>query len=169
MVFRGFLAIAGLIATLFLAQWFEHGEYYDPWSGRRHCAAEPAEIAAWAQNYRGNQAADAAKLGQWLNGHAEDVNHLYGPFCQAPLHTAAQFGRDDLAEMLIARGADLATGDAPRRNTALHLAAQYGHVAVARVLVTRGANVNAPNRYGRTALHDAVAGLESPSNIEGRI
>src|SRR5262245_7903981 len=169
MLFRGLLAIAGLIATLLLAQWFEHGEYYDPWSGRRHCAAEPAEIAAWAQNYRARQATDAANLAQWLNGHAGDVNHLYGAFCQTPLHTAARFGRDDLAELLIARGADSGTGDAPARNTALHLAAQYGNVDVARVLVTRGANVNAPNRYGRTALHDAVAGLEAPSNLEGRI
>lgn len=169
MPFRGFLAIAGVIAAVLLARWFEQGDYRDPWSGRRHCAAPPAEVSAWAQTSRARQASDAANLERWLNGHTEDVNHLYGPFCQAPLHTAARFGRDDLAELLIARGADVGTGDAPRRNTALHVAAQYGHADVARVLVTRGADVNAPSRYGGTALHEAVAGLEAPSNLEGRI
>lgn len=169
MLFRGFLAIAGLIATLLLAQWFEHGEYYDPWSGRRHCAAEPAAIKTWSYTNRARQPADSTGLDRWAKANAEDVNHLYGAFCWTPLHTAARFGREDLAELLIAAGADVRTGDAPARNTALHLAAQYGNVAVARVLLTRGANVNAPNRYGRTALHDAVAGLAAPSNIDGRI
>jgi ankyrin repeat protein len=169
MLFRGFLAIAGLIAAVLLAQWFEEADYYDPWRGRRHCAAEPAAIAAWSQNGRARQAADTANLAQWLNDHAGDVNHLYGAFCQTPLHTAARFGRDDLAELLITRGADLAAGDEPARNTALHVAAQYGNVAVARVLVTRGANVNAPNKYGRTSLHDAVSGLGGTSDLEGRL
>ena len=169
MLFRGFLAIAGLLAAVLLARWFEQGDYYDPYNGRRHCAAPPAEIAAWSQTGRARQAADAANLGQWLNDHAGDVNHLYGAFCWTALHTAARFGRDDLAELLIARGADLAAGDEPARNTALHIAAQYGNVAVARVLVTRGANVNAPNKYGRTSLHDAVSGLAGTSDLEGRL
>jgi ankyrin repeat protein len=94
---------------------------------------------------------------------------LYGAFCWTPLHTAARFGRDDLAELLIARGADLEAGDEPARNTALHIAAQYGNVAVARVLITRGANVNAPNKYGRTSLHDAVSGLAGTSDLDGRL
>jgi ankyrin repeat protein len=37
------------------------------------------------------------------------------------------------------------------------------------VLVTRGANVNAPNKYGRTSLHDAVSGLSGTSDLEGRL
>ena len=169
MLFRGFLAIAGLVAAVVLARWFEEGDYYDPWNGRRHCAAEPAAIAAWSQNGRTRQAADPANLAQWLNDHAGDVNHLYGAFCRTPLHTAARFGRDDLAELLIARGADVGAPDEPARNTALHIAAQYGNVAVARVLLTRGANVNAANKYGRTSLHDAVSGLAGTSDLEGRL
>ena len=169
MIFRGFLAIAGLIAAVLMARWFEEGDYRDPWSGRRHCAAPPQAIAAWSKTGRGLQAADAAGLEQWLNEHDDDVNRLYGAFCWTPLHTAARFGRDDLAELLIARGADVAAGDEPARNTALHIAAQYGNAAAARVLVTRGANVNAPNKYGRTSLHDAVSGLSGTSDLEGRL
>ena len=169
MLFRGLLAIAGLIAAVLLARWFEEGDYYDPWNGRRHCAAEPAEIAAWSQNGRARQDADTANLARWLKDHAGDVNHLYGAFCLTPLHTAARFGREDLAELLIAGGADLGAGDEPARNTALHIASQYGNAAAARVLVTGGANVNAPNKYGRTPLHDAVSGLAGTSDLEGRL
>jgi ankyrin repeat protein len=169
MLFRGFLAIAGLIAAVLLARWFEEGDYYDPYNGRRHCAAPPAAIAAWSQTGRARQARDAAGLQQWLSEHGDDVNQLYGAFCSTPLHTAARFGRDDLTELLITHGADLGAGDGPARNTALHIAAQYGNVTVARVLVARGANVDAPNKYGRTPLHDAVSGLAGTSDLEGRL
>ena len=169
MLFRGLLAIAGLIVAILLARWFEGGDYYDPYYGRRHCAAAPTAIQSWSQTGRARQATDLANLEQWLKEHPGDVNRLYGAFCLTPLHTAARFGRDDLAEVLIDRGADVGAGDEPARNTALHIAAQYGNVAVARVLVTRGANVNAPNKYGRTSLHDAVSGLAGTSDLEGRL
>jgi ankyrin repeat protein len=169
MLFRALLALAGLIAAVLLARWFEEGDYYDPYYGRRHCAAAPAAVQSWSQNGRARQAADTANLEQWLKAHAEDVNHLYGAFCLTPLHTAARFGRDDLAELLITRGADVAAVDEPARNTALHVAAQYGNAAVAEVLVTRGADVNAPNKYGRTALHDAASGLAGTSDLQGRL
>jgi len=164
MLFRAMLALAGLIAAVLFARWFEEGDYYDPYNGRRHCAAAPAAVQGWSQNGRTRQAADAANLEQWLKEHAADVNHLYGAFCLTPLHTAARFGRDDLAELLIARGADVAAVDEPARNTALHIAAQYGSLAVARVLVARGANVNAPNKYGRTPLDEASAPYDNRAN-----
>ena len=169
MLFRGFLAIASLIAAVLLGRWFQEGDYHDPWSDRHHCAAPPAAIKAWSLTGRARQPADTATLQEWLNRHADDVNRLYGAFCWTPLHTAARFGRDDLAELLIRGGADVGAGDDPAHNTALHIAAQYGNVDVARVLVTRGANVNAPNKYGRTSLHDAVSGLAGTSDLEGRL
>ncbi len=169
MLYRALLAIAGLIVAVLLARWFEEGDYSDPYSGRRHCAAPPAAIKTWSLTGRARQAADAANLEQWLKEHAEDINQLYGAFCWTPLHTAARFGREDLAEVLIARGADVAAGDEPSGNTALHIAAQYGNVAVARGLVARGADVNARNKHGRTPLHDAVSGLAGTSDLDGRL
>ena len=108
-------------------------------------------------------------LNRWLDEHPDQANRLFGAFCWAPLHSAARFGREDLAELLIARGADVRTPDEPSGSTALHLAAQYGEAGVAKVLVAKGADVNAKTKFGKTPLHDAVDGLGGTSNLEGRV
>ena len=164
------LLVGGLlIFAVLLARWFEEGDYYDPVRGRHHCAAPPSAIKDWSYTLRARKPSDLANLDRWLQRHPDQMNRLFGAFCLTPLHTAARFGRDDLAERLIAAGAEVRTPDEPGGNTALHVAAQYGQAAVATVLVARGADVNAANRHGRTPLHDAVSGLAGTSDLEGRI
>ena len=92
------------------------------------------------------------------------LNQLFGAFCLAPLHTAARFGREDLAELLLVRG-----------RTPLHDAV-YGHagtsdlegrVAVVKLLLTRGADINARERGNNwTPLDYALAGSANPANGE---
>ena len=166
---RVVLAAVLLAFAILAARWMEGGDYYDPLRGRRHCAAPPSAIKDWSSTGRTRRPTDSTNLSRWLQQNPDEVNRLFGPFCQAPLHLAARFGREDLAELLIARGADVRAADEPAGQTALHLAAQYGQAAVAATLVARGADVNARTKGGRTPLHDAAFGLAGTSDIEGRV
>ncbi len=164
------LAIGGLILVVLVARWFEKGDYFDPLRQRHHCGDAPSEIKDWAYTNRTRRGSDLTNLDRWLQQHPDQINRLFGTFCQAPLHTAARFGREDLAELLISRGADVRARDERGGSTPLHLAAQHGHAIVAALLVKRGADVNAVTiGRGRTPLHDAVDGLAGTSDLEGRI
>jgi ankyrin repeat protein len=161
-----FVALASAIAAV---RWIEEGDYYDPFRGRRHCAATPPAVARWAATARAPQPGDQADLGQWLDEHAADINRLFGAFCLSALHTAARFGRDDLVALLVTRGADVHVRNEPRAQTPLHLAAQYGHEAVAARLLSSGADANATTKFGRTALHEAAFGLAGTAVASGRL
>ena len=61
---------------------------------------------------------------------------------ETPLHMAARFGQSQVAELLIAEGADVnAKNDEGK--TALHEAAVNGHKEIAQLLIAKGADVNA--------------------------
>jgi len=169
MIKRALLAVGVLTFAVLLARWFEEGEYYDPIRGRRHCAAPPSAIKDWAYTNRTRQPVDLVNLDRWLRQHPNQVNRLFGAFCASPLHMAARFGREDVAELLLNRGADVHVRDEPAGSTALHLAALHGHIAVATVLVTRSADVRAATKFGRTPLHDAAFGVGGTSDLEGRL
>jgi hypothetical protein len=163
------MAAAALVFAIMLARFFEGGDYYDPARGRRHCGAPPQEIKSWSYTSRTQRPEDQAGLEQWLQKEPDQVNQLFGAFCHSALHTAARFGRQDLAALLITRGANVNVGTDPNGDTPLHLAAQYGHASVAAVLVSRGADVNAATTFGRTPLHDAAFGQAGTSDLDGRV
>ncbi len=68
-----------------------------------------------------------------------------------PLHLAAARGHKDVAELLLAHGADVSAknnvGDTP-----LELAAAKDHADVVELLLANNADVNAKNNYGQTPL-----------------
>ena len=70
-----------------------------------------------------------------------------------PLHTAARFGHKEVAELLIAKGADV--NAAVDGITPLHFAVARGHKEVAELLIAKGADVNAKNDGGETPLDGA--------------
>lgn len=71
------------------------------------------------------------------------------------LMLAAWYGREDIAGMLIAKGADLdAASEAG--DTALMFATAQGHTEIVRMLIEKGANVNVMNKAGMTALRLAM-------------
>jgi ankyrin repeat protein len=73
------------------------------------------------------------------------------------LHEAAREGHKEIAELLIAEGADLnAKGDMYGGGTPLHYAARFGHTEVAELLIAKGADVNAKDEDGKTPLDLAI-------------
>ncbi|HZY88461.1 MAG TPA: ankyrin repeat domain-containing protein [Gemmataceae bacterium] len=70
---------------------------------------------------------------------------------ETALRQAAFWGRPEIAEMLIKRGANVNAKDS-RGVTPLHDAACVGHVELARLLLKHGADVNAKNGEGETPL-----------------
>ena len=82
------------------------------------------------------------------------------------LHCVSRFGSQGIAELLIAKGADVNakdgntgpaySGNWKYGNTPLHWAAYSGNREVAELLIAKGADVNALNNQGQTPLHQAA-------------
>ena len=84
-----------------------------------------------------------------------DVNTKGGVFDTTPLIYAAWFGYKEVAELLVAKGADV---NAKGRDyeSPLHHAASSGHKEIAEVLIAKGADLNAKRSSGETPLHQAA-------------
>jgi ankyrin repeat protein len=100
------------------------------------------------------RAGDLAKVKALLNDNpklvfSKDDNGT------TPLHLAAHEGRKDVAELLLAKKADVNAqnnnGTAP-----LHWAAIYDHKDVAELLLANKADIDAKDSYGDTPLHYAA-------------
>ena len=67
------------------------------------------------------------------------------------MHLAAIYDHKEIAELLIAEGADV-NAKTDYEETPLHLAAFDGHKEIAELLIAGGADVNAMNGIGETPL-----------------
>ncbi len=102
-----------------------------------------------------------ACLAATLRTNLGEIDHKY--FGRTPLHLAVVNNRADMAEMLLAAGADINATDA-NGNTPLHVAVFCHRVEVVSLLLERGAGVNLRNRFGSTPLHVAVF-MDAPDII----
>jgi len=73
------------------------------------------------------------------------------------LHSAAQRGRSDIAELLIQKGASVNAKD-KRGYPPLYYAISNKHLDTAKLLIAHGADVNTKDKQGLTALHSAALG-----------
>ncbi|OQA77288.1 MAG: Ankyrin repeats (3 copies) [bacterium ADurb.Bin243] len=79
------------------------------------------------------------------------MEHLW----QSPLLMAAYYRKADIAELLLAKGADVnIAGDDGK--TAVHLAAMDGSKSVIELLIKNKADLNSTDRYGNTPLKLAL-------------
>ena len=83
-----------------------------------------------------------------------DVN-AGGVFGKTPLHLAALKDHKEIAELLIANGADVNAKQAVEGETPLHLAAMGGHKEIVELFITNGADLNAKG-FGGTPLDWAI-------------
>ena len=123
----------------------------------------PAAAAALLALVAGPDApvADAAMRGDLaavraLLAEGEDVNGALGDGMTA-LHWAAVKGRLDVAEVLIAAGADLEAGTRLGGHTPLHAASRAAHPTLVEMLLRAGGDAAAATSTGATALHFAAA------------
>jgi len=84
-------------------------------------------------------------------GRGANVNSKRGHYEKAPLHGAAHNGHVEVAQVLLAAGADVNARN-QNENTSLIIAAVNGCVEVAQVLLAAGADLEAKNNVGKTAL-----------------
>jgi ankyrin repeat protein len=91
------------------------------------------------------------------NGAASDVNRI-GYNKQPPLHIAVQFGSKEIAELLIANGADVNMISGYKMEAPLHIAAKKSKKEMAELLISNGANLDAfdGGTFGYTPLHWAL-------------
>lgn len=75
-----------------------------------------------------------------------------------PLATAAEVGAEEIAKLLLDKGADVNQAGAPGRRdiTALMVATYHKRDAMVRLLLEAGANVDAQDANGHTPLHIAA-------------
>jgi uncharacterized protein len=93
-----------------------------------------------------------------LMGSERSTLNQFGADGWTPLHLAAYFGHNKIAEMLLAQGADVtARSRNSTGNTALHAALAGNHKLVAGLLLGHGADVNAADAAGWRPLHLAAA------------
>ena len=117
--------------------------------------AGPAQIADAAQN--GDREAVHALLKKGL-----DVNAAQGDGTTA-LHWAAIKGDADMAQMLVAAGANVRATTRLGAYTPLYLAARAGYSDVVKILLAAGADAKAKTSNGTTALMIAAAAGDTKS------
>jgi ankyrin repeat protein len=98
-----------------------------------HNAAEEGNIEAVKQHIAAGTDVDAKTRGE------------------TPLLWAARFGQSQVAELLIAEGADVNAKNVVGQ-TPLHWAAMAGHKEIIELLIAAGAEVNAKTKRGDTPL-----------------
>ncbi len=102
-----------------------------------------------------HQAADAGDLAKVKAFIQEGIDVNTKVHGSTPLHCAVRYGHKEVAELLIAKGADVNAKDT-RGRTPMHCAARYGHKEVAELLIAKGADINAKDTRGRTPIALAI-------------
>ena len=104
----------------------------------------------------GDLAGVQAELDKGVDVNAKDIT--WGGW--TPLHWAAISGGNEIAELLIAKGADLEKKD-DSGETPLHVASFHGIKEMAELLIAKGADVEGKNNKGSTPLIYATARAHS--------
>jgi hypothetical protein len=98
---------------------------------------------------------DVAKIGELLDQDPNLVNIMESAGW-TPLHFAASQGHKEVAELLLARGANVNARLKYYGGTPLHVAATNGHKSIVALLLEKGARANATDDNEWTPLHRAA-------------
>ncbi len=98
---------------------------------------------------------DLKKIQALLKAHPELISSKDTETGYTPLHAAAENGRKDAAELLIANNAEVNARDTKGR-TPFEYAVVQRHNDVAELLLAHQADINAADNQGKTTLHAAA-------------
>lgn len=117
------------------------------------------EAREWHRTPLHFAATESAEICEMLLDHNADPNILDGQYYQA-LHLAIEEDQEDVIDVLLARGADVNTGNSTIGLTSSPLidAAFRNNLALARKLIAARADLNRTGKQGMTALHMAARG-----------
>ncbi|KAF5687618.1 ankyrin repeat protein [Fusarium circinatum] len=131
------------------------------WRTALHLAASAGEIKTVEELLGGNDA---------FHIEARDI------FGRTPLHSAVNSGQEDMACLLLEKGADIEVSDY-KTMTPLHKAVAQGRESIVMFLLGKGADIEARMNNGDTPLHTAASHgqgemarllLENKAKIEAR-
>eukprot|EP00276_Gloeochaete_wittrockiana_P008319 CAMPEP_0184659418 /NCGR_PEP_ID=MMETSP0308-20130426/29517_1 /TAXON_ID=38269 /ORGANISM="Gloeochaete witrockiana, Strain SAG 46.84" /LENGTH=121 /DNA_ID=CAMNT_0027099213 /DNA_START=9 /DNA_END=374 /DNA_ORIENTATION=+ len=109
-----------------------------------------AEDFAWAV-----RTGDLAGVRDFINNKTFAVNYVEPGINQrTPLHWAADYGKVEVIDFLISKGADVEAKDR-YGNTPLFSAIYEGHDAAVAALIAKGANKNAIGQNGKKPIEVA--------------
>ena len=111
------------------------------------CGPSASERALLAAARKGHIEAVKQHLDSGVNVNAKRTG-------STPMHQAAYYGQKEVAELLIAKGADVNAKD-DNGQTPLFNAAYLGRKEIVELLIAEGADVNAKTDYGKTPLDGA--------------
>ena len=121
------------------------------------CGPKAPDISLFDAAMKGNIEAVKQHLAAGTDVNAKDES-----MGMTPLHHATFGGHKEIAELLIAKGADVnAKFDKISGGTPLHIAADKGHKEIAELLIAAGADVNAKDKGGESPLDWAIEDNQS--------
>ena len=112
------------------------------------------EVALSKRLYSAIEHGDLDRL-EALVDKGVDVSGRTSVFDKTPLHWAAFFKQEAVAQYLVDKGALIEALDAEER-TPLHMAALEGSLEILEIFLRAGASVNKKDRAGKSAIHDAA-------------
>jgi len=123
--------------------------------------ADPLHKAVSANDYNGVVLSIAS--GSDANGYIEiDTARFYHLYNVCGNHYSSRNNCTrttiKIIKYLISKGADINSSNADSKWTPLHFAANCGYDCYVKVLLDDGANVDAQDKYGKTALENAERG-----------
>jgi hypothetical protein len=101
------------------------------------------------------KAGDLTKVKALIEDYPGVVSSQDEPWMWMPLHVAAEFNKKDIAELLVAKGAPVNSGDIDHL-TPLYIAVREGHKEIVELLLANKADVNAKDNRGDTPLDAAI-------------
>ena len=132
--------------------------------------AQPPTVDIWTAASQGNLAAVRRHIASGADLNATVSAPGIPASGATPLHLSVLADRGEIAEVLIAGGADLgARAQDEHGGTPLHWAAALGRIEMAKRLVRLGADVNAPDSNGYTPLDATDYAPEYEPEAKARI
>lgn len=124
--------------------------------GKRDVADVLMQHAPKMNVFEASAAGQLSRVKQMIDDNPALI-HAWSHDGFTPLHLAVFFGRRDVAELLLARNAEVNIASRnPIKVTPLHSAAAGNQFEICEALIAKGADVNARQEGGFTPLHSAA-------------